>query len=112
MSKINIIPGAWSHVTLCPTTGERLRSSEIYYSGGICPRCGHDNRGTITHKWKLVYRSFRVTHGWKWWKNYHYYVTKNPEDAWAIEKLGHRTQPDFYDEPELEEIWKKLKQDN
>lgn len=39
----------WEHSTMCPKTLQRISWNEYMDSYGLCPRCGHKERGTITH---------------------------------------------------------------
>ena len=49
----------YSHINVCPKTGDGLSENNIYYSDGICPSCGHNSDGTITHRRKIVGRFIR-----------------------------------------------------
>ena len=44
----------YSYISVCPVKLEQLSKEEIYYSGGVCPICGHDDNSTITHERKVV----------------------------------------------------------
>lgn len=42
------------HMKVCPVTKKPLTLSEYAYTSGVCPYCGHINKGTITHHEKIV----------------------------------------------------------
>lgn len=39
----------YSFIWVCPDTGAQLTRDDVYYSHGICPKCGHDGKSSITH---------------------------------------------------------------
>ena len=44
----------WTFIWVCPTTGKQLFKDEVYYSKGVCPRCGDISGSTFTHEKKIV----------------------------------------------------------
>jgi hypothetical protein len=44
----------YTYIPVCPETQQTMTHQEIYYSGGVCVKCGHDSRGTITHFKKII----------------------------------------------------------
>lgn len=46
----------YSFIYVCPKTKEELSNHEVFYSHGVCPRCGHNDNSTITHYDKVVGR--------------------------------------------------------
>ena len=49
----------YTHIDVCPKTGDGLSEHAIYYSGGVCPSCGHNDNSTITHYQQIVGRVIR-----------------------------------------------------
>jgi len=43
----------FSHIKVCPETEIELTNNQVCYRGGICPKCGHTDRGTFTH-YKII----------------------------------------------------------
>lgn len=54
----------WTFIRVCPVTGGKLSWRQTDYSEGVCPLCGHDNGGTITHYTKVVGKWTKVS----WWE--------------------------------------------
>lgn len=52
------------HKKVCPTTDKTLTYSEVFYTHGVCPRCGHNNYCTITH-YKVVVGHWEYK---PWWR--------------------------------------------
>lgn len=46
----------YSFIYVCPESGDQLTRHDVFYSHGICPKCGHDAHSTITHSDKIVGR--------------------------------------------------------
>ena len=47
----------YSHIDVCPVTGDQMNDDDIYRTDGVCPRCGHaDNWGNIAHHQQIVGR--------------------------------------------------------
>jgi len=44
-----ILDENYSHIKVCPETGIQLTPNQVNYRNGVCPKCGHDESGTITH---------------------------------------------------------------
>ena len=54
----------WTFIYVCPNTGEQMTRNQVMYSGGVCPLCGHNSRGTITHYKKVIGKWTEVS----WWE--------------------------------------------
>jgi hypothetical protein len=74
----------WTYIYVCPVTKERLFRNDVFYSSGICPRCGHDDESTICHEEKVV---------GKW--------TVKP--SW-IDRVFRKKKQKFYTKEEIEKI--------
>lgn len=51
----------------CSKCKDELTDGQVYYSGGMCPLCGHYSGHTICDYDVKAYRMVRVPSG-KWWK--------------------------------------------
>ena len=49
----------YTHIDVCPKTGDTLSDHAVYYSGGVCPHCGDADGSTITHHQQIVGRVIR-----------------------------------------------------
>ena len=71
----------YTHIDVCPHTGERLNDDEIYYSDGVCPRCGDTRRGSIIHHDKIAGRWNRPSFWERITGKRHEFFRKEDEDA-------------------------------
>lgn len=55
----------YSHIKVCPNTKEILTTDEYKYSYGVCPKCGHNDNSTFTHKEVVTGKWLRPTL-WEW----------------------------------------------
>lgn len=44
----------FSFVRVCPATKYQLFENQYRYSSGVCPHCGHEDKGTFTHSEVIV----------------------------------------------------------
>lgn len=44
----------YTYIAMCPSTHQLLSDNDVYYTNGVCPRCGNVATGTITHYKKIV----------------------------------------------------------
>ena len=53
------------------------------YSGGICPKCGHDNKGTVCKTRKAILKETKHYTWWQFWNRKRTYKGKNDfSKAW------------------------------
>ena len=81
----------YTHIDICPETGEQLNDDEVYYSEGVCPKCGHVDNSTITHYKQVVGRWNRPSFFEKWFKGKKIeFLRKEDEDkVWGKLKNEH-----------------------
>lgn len=59
----------WRGEPCCVACGKNLNRRQEYYSGGVCPFCGHDSRATVVDTVNRIYRlKWDDGYWWKFWK--------------------------------------------
>lgn len=70
----------YSHIDICPDSGDRLTNHDIYWTDGVCPHCGHQG-GTMTHYKQVVGRWNTPSLFERWFKGKtSEFITKEDED--------------------------------
>lgn len=59
----------WQVAHFCTACKQHLSDYSIFYSEGICPRCGNVSDGTICDDFKRARRWIRTNSKWQFWKN-------------------------------------------
>lgn len=54
IDKINRNDSKYTSIKVCPDTQKHLSEGEHAYSDGVCPHCGHVEKGTFTHYERIV----------------------------------------------------------
>jgi predicted RNA-binding Zn-ribbon protein involved in translation (DUF1610 family) len=55
----------WYGIDVCIACKNILTDSEKMYSGGVCPKCGHEELGTICDTVKVIVRKVKY---YPWWQ--------------------------------------------
>ncbi len=45
----------YTHIDVCPKTGDKMSDDDIYWGDGVCPHCGHRG-GNMAHYKQIVGR--------------------------------------------------------
>jgi hypothetical protein len=74
----------------CTSCETELSNSQVCYSDGICPECGHNSHGTIVDHKKIVFREIHqeINPWWKiWLQRYAKFVDGKTvdDDIWLLQ---------------------------
>lgn len=72
---------SYSHIDVCPDNEERLYHDEHYEHDGVCPRCGNQSNGLISHHKQIVGRWNRPSFWEKLLGKQPEFLLKSEEDA-------------------------------
>ena len=76
-----IAKGPWEARLVCAVCRQYLTTHEIYYSDGVCPRCGHDSDGTVCDTQTVIWR-WVETESPSWWERW--FLRRKPQGYWEI----------------------------
>tara|TARA_R110002124_G_scaffold280086_1_gene453151 strand:+ start:85 stop:342 length:258 start_codon:yes stop_codon:yes gene_type:complete len=79
----------WYSVDICSKCEHRLTDSELMYSSGTCPHCGHSCRGTVCDYEKVILRSIKHH---KWWQIFGIKTTYEGQNEFSKRWLNERQQ--------------------
>jgi len=78
----------YSHIKICPITGDQLTEDDVYRTNGVCPQCG-DASQFVTHYTKIVGRWRRPS---------------------LFERIVQKKELKFFRKSEEDGVWQKLQQ--
>jgi len=80
----------WYGLDICNKCHRRLNVNDKMCSGGICPKCGYNNKSTVCKTIKVVLKETKHYQWWKFWDRKRTYEGKdNFSKGWLTQSQLH-----------------------
>jgi len=67
----------WYKIDVCKNCRKRLRRNARCYSGGVCPKCGHDSCSTICDTSTVIIKEILHPPWWRVWDKEYEYIGRD-----------------------------------